>query len=100
MNELDAFSRLAAESQRTDFMFYGYRMAEDGRIGPPYFKLAHSLSEALADLKGNPGVASDVYFIEDAFVTLDEDGMPTVHVQLVPGDDLAHRYAEEEQNEP
>jgi hypothetical protein len=46
MAGLDAFDQLVLKSERTLFMFYGYRWAS-GEIGRGYFKLAHSLGAAL-----------------------------------------------------
>lgn len=82
MAGLDAFHQLALERERTLFMFYGYRWARGDR-GGGYFKHAHSLSEALADLDANEGVADEGgYFVKDAFIESTEDG-PVVHVELI-----------------
>jgi len=79
---IDAFTQLALERKRTLFMFYGYRGA-DGKQGGGYFKLANSLSEALADLEANPGVADEGrYLVQDAFLEEDDEG-DTIHVELV-----------------
>jgi hypothetical protein len=76
--ELDAFSRLQLEHERTQFVFYGHRM-RDGRQGGPYFKLAESLSEALADLWANPAVADEgLYFVNDAFVVREGMTFPSM----------------------
>jgi len=83
---VDAFTQLALEHERTLFMFYGFTNP-DGTRGGAYFKLAHSLSEALADLEGNGGVAHPPggYLVSDAFLEAGEeaDEPPTVHVELV-----------------
>jgi hypothetical protein len=83
MNEIDAFDRLQLERERTVFTFYGYRMA-DGRQGRGYFKLAHSLAEALTDLHANTGVADEGgYLIKDAFLEMDAGLTPVLHVELI-----------------
>ena len=82
MPELDAFDQLQLEHERTRFTFYGYRM-RDGRQGGPYFKLAHSLAEALADLEANEGVADEGgYLVRDAFLEMGELE-PVLHVELI-----------------
>jgi hypothetical protein len=82
-DEIDAFHQLVFEHKRTLFMFYGHRMA-NGNPGGGYFKLANSLSEALADLEANPGVADDGgYLVRDAFIEASEGDEPVVHVELV-----------------
>ena len=80
---LNGFHRLVLQSERSSFTFYGYRMAADGRYGHGYFKLAHSLGEALADLvEENEGVADmGRYLVRDAFLEASEDG-PVLHVEL------------------
>ncbi|MGC2374246.1 MAG: hypothetical protein WA484_10265 [Solirubrobacteraceae bacterium] len=76
-HEINAFDQLVLEKERTLFMFYGFRRSRDGSPGAGYFKLAYSLSEALADLVGNPGVANlGGYLVNDAFIEVDEDGEP------------------------
>lgn len=82
--EIDAFTRLALEHERTQFALYGYRN-KDGTQGGPYLKLAYSLSEALSDLRHNPGVADEGgYLVTDAFVEASDDDAPTtVHVELI-----------------
>ena len=83
MDELNAFDQLQLEHERTLFMFYGFHM-KDGRLGSGYFKLANSLSEALADLCANGGVADEGgYFVSDAFLEIAEDDIPIVHVELI-----------------
>ena len=78
---MDAFDQLQIERERTFFTFYGWRRP-DGEPGGPYFKLAHSLSEALADLEENSAIDPDeAYVVTDAFLELGEEG-PTVHVEL------------------
>jgi hypothetical protein len=95
MTGIDAFDQLALEHERTLFMFYGFRTA-DGRQGGPYFKLAHSLSEALADLHANAGVADEGgYLVRDAFLEAGEDE-PVLHVELVSMLDLVEAASEEE----
>jgi hypothetical protein len=82
---MDAFTRPELEAKRTLFLFYGYRESRTGEISTStYFKQAHSLGEALADLHGNAGVM-DVggYVVQDACVVVDEDGSATVHVHLI-----------------
>ena len=80
--DVDAFAQLVIEHERTLFMFYGFRMAS-GEQGGGYFKLANSLSEALADLEANEGVADEGgYLVSDAFLENGEDG-PVLHVELV-----------------
>jgi hypothetical protein len=91
MGEIDAFDRLQLEHERTLFMFYGFRNT-DGSQGRGYFKLAHSLSEALADLQANPAVADEGgYFVRDAFLEIsdDDDGDPTIHVELISVQEIA-----------
>lgn len=79
---MDAFSQLVAERQRALFVFYGHR-AISGEPGGPYFKQAHSLSEALADLEGNSGVADEGgYFVRDAFLEHDDGGL-VLRVELI-----------------
>jgi hypothetical protein len=89
---MDPLSRLELEHERTLFMFYGYGTVEGGQ-GSGYFKLAHSLSEALADLEGNPGVADEGgYFVKDLFVAaLEDDDSPTVHVELISLEQITQR---------
>jgi hypothetical protein len=85
-DEISTFDRLALEQERTWFVFYGCRDAEDGEPGGPYFKAAHSLAEALADLHSEPRVAAEGgYLVKDAFLVLDEEGPGdhSIHVQLV-----------------
>jgi hypothetical protein len=50
MAGLDAFDQLVLKSERTLFMFYGYRWAS-GEIGRGYSRLAHSLGAALVGLR-------------------------------------------------
>jgi hypothetical protein len=65
---LDAFSRLELEHERTLFAFYGWTR-QDGTKGGSYFRLANSLSETLADLHADQGVADEGgYFALDAFI--------------------------------
>ena len=82
--EVDPFTRLVMEKERTLFFFYGYRWA-NGEQGRGYFKLAYSLSQALADLENNDAVADEGgYFVQDAFVeTEDAGGDPVIHVELI-----------------
>lgn len=81
MTELDPLARLEIERERTLFMFYGFRWSANGEPGGVYFKLAHSLSEALADLEANPGVADEGgYLVSDAFLETGEE--PVLHVEL------------------
>lgn len=81
-DEIDAFTQLALERRRTLFMFYGYRNA-NGEQGGAYFKQAYSLSQALADLEANAGVADEGgYLVRDAFVEEDGEGA-TLHVELI-----------------
>jgi hypothetical protein len=87
---VDAFSRLQSEHERTQFVFYGYRKAADGSLAGPYFTLAHSLSEALADLMANEGNQGG-YLIRDAFLAADDDGRPALHVQLVSIDEIRRK---------
>ena len=61
-------------------MFYGFRLTS-GERGGAYFKLAHSLGEALTDLAANASVADEGLFVSDAFLEQDE-GEPTIHVEL------------------
>ncbi len=86
---LDAFSQLQLEAERTLFMLYGYREAS-GELGRGYFKLANSLSEALADLVNNPDVADEGgYLVRDVILAFDNDGSPLLHVQLTPLQEIA-----------
>lgn len=78
----DAFSELVLAHERTLFMFYGYRTA-NGAQGRGYFKLAYSLSEALADLEENAGVADEGYLVRDAFLEVPDDDPPVIHVELI-----------------
>jgi hypothetical protein len=79
---INAFTQLALERRRTGFTFYGFRMA-DGKPGGAYHKLAHSLSEAVADLEANAGIADEGgYLVRDAFLEEDDDG-GDLHVELV-----------------
>jgi hypothetical protein len=79
-SELDPFTRLVLEAERTIFNFYGCKTI-DGRP-MVYSKMAHSLSEAFTDLEENEGMSDEGYSVQDAFVEKDEDGFVTVHVQL------------------
>jgi hypothetical protein len=82
MSEINAFDRLRLEHERTLFMFYGYRRV-DGSPGHGYFKLAHSLAEALADLQASEGVADEGgYLVRDAFLEM-ADGDAVLHVELI-----------------
>ena len=106
MDELSAFDRLHLERQRTLFMFYGFRWA-DGRQGGGYFKHAHSLSAALADLSANEGVADEGgYFVKDAFVEdgeLDpetrEVGPATLHVELISLNEIQRMAVDDESHD-
>lgn len=83
-DELNPLDALQLESERTLFMFYGYRKAATGERGQGYFKLAHSLAEAIADLMENEGVLDEGGFlVRDAIVTRDDDGEFVVNVELV-----------------
>lgn len=93
---LSVFSRLRIERERTLFMMYGVR-TKDGQTVSGYFKLAHSLSEALADLDYNENVAVPVegYAVRDLFLEDGEDGV-VVHVELRPGLELLDGDEEDE----
>ena len=94
MADVDAFTRLALERERTQFTFYGFRTM-DGQEGGPYFKLAHSLSEALADLEANPGVADEGgYLVRDAFLEKTE-GEVVIHVELISMEEIANGALDE-----
>ena len=95
-DDLDGFQELQLQSTRTLFMFYGYRMARDGELGSGYFKHAHSLNEALADLIANPGVLDEGgYLVRDAFLELGDDDDPCVHVDLLSARELRELLSEE-----
>jgi hypothetical protein len=81
---IDPFSQLVLERRRTLFMFYGFRSVNGKREGA-YFKHAHSLGEALADLEGNAGIADEGgYLVRDAFVEdVEDDGGAILHVELI-----------------
>jgi hypothetical protein len=86
-DQLDAFTRLRLESRRTFYVLHGWRAA-DGSVGRDYFKQAHSLSEAIADLEANDCSAEDVtHEIVDVFVSDGDDRDDLqVHVELSPAD--------------
>ena len=85
MSGMSAFDELQFEHERTLFFLYGARSARTGAASRPYFKLANSLGEAIADLEANPGIMDEgPFLVRDAFVQLDDDGAPVVHVELVP----------------
>ncbi|HEX3510111.1 MAG TPA: hypothetical protein VHT27_03335 [Solirubrobacteraceae bacterium] len=92
--DIDAFDRLELERERTLFMLYGARKATGGTFRG-YFKLAHSLSQAMADLEANPAIAGGPYLVKDAFVEAEEDDAPTVHVELVSVPDLLAQASEQ-----
>jgi SAM-dependent methyltransferase len=82
--EATPFTRLAFEHKRTSFVFYGFRHADTGEKGGDYFKMANSLSEALADLNSNVGISGSTYVIRDLFLEeKDVEGEPTLHVEVV-----------------
>jgi hypothetical protein len=94
-DEINPFNRLQLEHERTLFVFYGYRKA-DGSQGHGYFKLAHSLSKALDDLHANEDVADEGhYLVRDAFLEMDDDGSPVLHVELVSISQLVEGEARE-----
>ena len=80
---LGNFKELQLQSEQTMFIFHGYRMAKDGERGHGYFKHAHSLGEALADIRSSPGVLDEgPYLVRDAFLAV-EEGQPVIHVEIV-----------------
>jgi hypothetical protein len=90
--EMDAFTRLELETQRTVYLFYGFIEAGTGQRGKGYFKQAHSLGEAMADLVSNAGVdaaeSQAGYVVRDAVVIVDENGAH-VHVELITPGEMA-----------
>jgi hypothetical protein len=77
---MDAFQNLQIERERELFVFYGFENVDESIPGA-YFKQAHSLSEALADLRANDSVMDHDYVVTDLFVEND-DGEVTLHVEL------------------
>jgi hypothetical protein len=94
---MDAFHQLVVEHESTLFLFYGYKNTDRSPATTPYFKLANSLSEALADLVENAGTADDAYFVSDAFLEADEEAgePPTVHVELISANQIIRMIEEE-----
>lgn len=90
----DAFQQLVMEKERTQFVFYGFRMAETGEPAGNYFKLAYSLNEALEDLNANPGVLEDSHLVLDAFLEL-SDGEPTLRVQVVGSEEVVAKIRDD-----
>lgn len=84
----DGFHNLVRNADRAMFVLYGTRSADGTRAANPYLKLAHSLNEALTDLRGNEGVDPGPYVVVDAFLRSDE-GEPQIEVQLLHIDDVA-----------
>ena len=84
MNDgLDRFKELQLQSEQTMFVLHGYRKVKDGERGHGYVKHAHSLGEALADIRSRPGVLDECpYLVRDAFLTI-EEGQPVIHVEIV-----------------
>jgi hypothetical protein len=90
-----AFEELAAQTEPTRFVLYGWRL-EDGELGAPWHKVARSLSEVLDDLEGFEGRFDEGgYIIRDAFLEMD-DGSPVIHVELVSSRELRERLDETE----
>lgn len=82
MTKLDGFTELILQRERTLFILHGWRQAGNGEVGSNYVKQAYSLSMALDDLNANAGVADDDNVATDAFIVLEEDGSPVVHVEV------------------
>lgn len=93
MHERNPLDALEFETERTLYVFYGYAPSAQDGDGGPYFKSAHSLSHALADLRANPGVEDAPYVVTDIFVEV-EEGEPTLHVELRDPTDAAARDEE------
>ena len=79
---MDAFDRLELEHKRTMFCLYGALYTDGTRADGVYFKQAHSLREALADLAANPAMLDVDYLVRDLFLEETENDA-TVHVELV-----------------
>jgi hypothetical protein len=92
----DAFTQLVVEKERTQFVFYGYRMAETGEVAGHYFKQAYSLNEALEDLNANEGVLEDAHLVLDAFLEVHHDQEDAViHVQVVGAEEVVAKVREQ-----
>jgi hypothetical protein len=67
-----------------DYALHGWRRP-DGSLGPPHFKSAYSLREAIEDLVDNEQVADEGgYIVTDAVLDVSMTGRgPTIHVQLI-----------------
>jgi hypothetical protein len=80
----DELRRFVPSRLWAHYALYGWRRP-DGTLGPPHFKSAYSLREAIEDLVDNEQVADEGgYVVADAVLDVSmTGGDPTIHVQLI-----------------
>ena len=80
----DQLRRVVPHRLLARYALHGWRRP-DGNLGPPHFKSAYSLGEALEDLIDNEQVADDGgYVAADAVLDVSIiEREPTIHVQLI-----------------